>query len=770
MIYAATLSAQTKRAMGNKCVQSSVSKIISNLPLDPAITTMDTVILCPKDVIGPKAREFSAALEHRHPGICVIYIYTKDNEKDLISDDVYKMHAKKIKDVTISKALEEFLGNHAISTGMSFVSNADFRDISEDTANADEPPQRVDEPQSKRRGLFGSKKNPHVDKLLDDTQDYVESITHEHVSYEERANMPSDTQPAAPAHEVDQHNFTDGFKSLTEPVLPDTPEMRENAEMDVGADDVDVQEPQIDMPTLGDMMASIQQEESVIPEEKEDAPMTTSAVNSFMKPVIKAQEQVLSYEENLEQVRSADDWDKFKESLEHDSIMKRLIEANSEFSGLVTMLDVLDQRIQAVFRDTTLTADQKFDQIKSIGLERATARATSNSIYVDKLIKTIEAITCSAKRTVEEKIDSVTTAMSQLAVSRSKINDTSDLDKLIQKRSKVQAELLDLTRGLLDLYKAMDLAVTEEIKDLDAKLPSDNAYINNMMSPVGAHIFTPSNTAALANNLLQALAANRLTASQLENSITATIDALFTLCATDENIIKEQQKTIELLKANRVEDIVIVDSVLKSALRVFVGTPNSGLSATAITWSGVQSRQQNALLVDFTGNNKFSTYGIDAVPMERFLHERIEKHFTCVYTENPCGMDEIEEILNELRTRLNFYPYINIILHTEQIELLNRVSEDAFCVHYVTNCTTSSMDALRDVVAQHTNIGNIARKLVTIGAPVSPFMIAGKVGLDLTKCKLVVIPEMPAMKGCAIRNDRPYEYDEIVSVFEEAVK
>lgn len=763
MIYAASLSIQVKKAMGNKSVQSSINKIISNLTLDPKVTTMDTVILCPKDVVGPKAREFSAALEHRHPDICVIYIYTKDNERDLVSDDVYKMHAKKIKDVTINKALEEFLGDHAISTGMNFVSNADFRDISDDSPVEQPIPRQVEEP-AKHRGLFGTKKSQRSEKLLEGAQEYVDSITNERVSYKNRAQIPTESVPVA-TERVSDENIMNTF-AVPEESTEEVTEVKDAAVEPIETES----EPTIEMPSLDEMMAAIKDEESEPEPEKPEVPMATSDVNAFLHPVIKAQEEVHSYEENLERIRSADDWDKFKESLEHDSIMKRLLEANSEFSGLVTMLDILDQRIQAVFRDTNLTADQKFDQIKSIGLERATARAASNSIYVDKLVKTIEAITCSAKRTVEEKISDVTTAMSQLAVSRSKISDTSNLDELIQKRSKVQAELLELTRGLIDLYKAMDLAVTEEIKDLDAKLPSNNAYINNMMSPIGTHIFTPSNTAALANNLLQALAANRLTASQLENSITATIDVLFTLCATDENIIQEQQKTIELLKANRVEDVVIVDSVLKSALRVFVGTRNSGLSATAITWSGVQSRQQNALLVDLTGSNKFATYGIDAVPMDKFLHERIENHFTCVYTERPCALDEFEDIIKELRTRLNYYPYINIILCAEQVDLLNRVSDDSFCVHYVTNCTTGSMDALRDTVASHTNVDNIARKLVTIGAPVSPFMIAGRIGLDLTKCKLVVIPEMPAIKGCAIRNDRPYEYDEIVSVFEEAIK
>ncbi len=753
MIYSAALSVPVKKAMKEKGVQSSINTIINNLPLDPDVTTMDVVILGPHDVVGARAHELSTALEHKHPDICVIYIYTKDSEKDYVGDYAYKMCVKKIKEGTILKAVEEFLSDHVISTGQTFVSTTDF----EDAEPVDPPEAGEPYPAARRRMLFGRRRT-----VQEPPEENVTEVPD--TAPINRVGVPANTVGSSEYETADEDD-------ISEVALNSGDEINQDGDDGLGTvSEIPVGDTE-SMPTLSEMMQTLMKE-SDEDEESSDAgkALTSSAVHDSLNPTMPAQpSEMASFTEQLENIKSVMDWDVFKEVLNRDSMTKRLIEANSEFAGLVNMLDVLDNRIQAVFRDTSLTAEQKFDEIKGIGLERSVAKAAQNSIYVDKLIRTLENITRSAKDTVEKTIEQTKESMSKLRADRSVLEDTSSLDKLIQLRSKAQLDLLNLGRSIVDLYKAMDLSVTEEINALDSKLPSDSEYINNMMSPVGAHIFTPSNTAALANKLLQALADNRMTASQLENSVDAMVNALFELCETDENIIKEQQKTIEILKANRVEDVVIIDSVLKSALRVYIGSSNSGHSATAITWSGILSRRQNSLLVDLSGNNKFATYGLDAVPMQRFLYERIERQFLCVYTEEACRVDEIDDIIRELRTRLNYYPYINIILHASQIDLLNIISKDTLTVHYVTNCTQESMNAVENIVKQHKS-DNLAKKLITIGAPVSPFMLADKMGIDVTTTKIVLLPEMPEIKGCAIRNDRTFEHAGIVSVFEEAFK
>ena len=422
-----------------------------------------------------------------------------------------------------------------------------------------------------------------------------------------------------------------------------------------------------------------------------------------------------------------------------------------------------------MFRDASLSADEKFEKIKAIGLERATARATQNSINVDKVISIISTICLSAKRTVDEKLNTIDTALYKVASDKASIMDTSYIDKMIESRTKVQMDLLNISRSILDIYSAIDTLVNEEILELDRKLPSSNEYVNGMVAPLGTQIFTPQNTALLTRKLMAALQENRLVWSQLENSVTAVIDKLFALCEKDEEIIRYQSHMINLLKSNNVEQVIITDSLLKRVFRVFTGADNTGRSSTAITWCGLLSRRNNTLLLDFTGKAKFREYGITPVTLNEFLSNRLERPFLCVESKDILGPDELQEVIQQLKSRLNYYQYVNVIMHPDDKQGINQMCEDALCIHYITDCSTSSINVLRDLVAENT-VQNVARKLITIDAPISPLSIADSIGIDPTQTKIITLPAIPAIKACALRHDRPYEYTDVAGIYEEVFR
>lgn len=703
MIYTSSLNVLVKKALGKQVMQSNLNKICEQLVLDPDTTNMDVVVLGPNDLVGPRVTRVQNALNNKHPDICVIYIYVKDAERDLI-DCEYKRQCKKIKVQDIKEAFEEFVGNHKIRQGKQQVTSADF------DVNPNVP---------------GGNAIRSEATLVDD--DYGGN------------GMPGDDEVETPSA-VSQ--ITQEIQSTLEPEPMNIPERDTSAF-------------------------------TVTPE----VPLDTQPV---MQPVFEAQVEpsvntepaftaTPTVEQSLANIRNYEEWSLLKEHLTHDSIVKQLINENSEYIGLINMLDVLDQRIETVWRDSALSADQKFEKIKEIGLERAVVRATTNSINVEKVISIISTIVLSAKRTVEEKVQSLDCALYKITTDKTKLTDTSYIDKAIEERTKVQLELLNMSRGIVDLYKSIDTLVVDEIQELDKKLPSSNAFINNMVKPIGTQIFTPTNTAALANKLMKALQENSIVASQLEESVNAVIDNLFTLCEKDEEIIRYQQNMINMLKAHRVEDVIITNTLLKKVLRLYVGADNTGRSATAVTWCGILSRRQNSLLLDLTGRSKFREYGITPMRLDDFLTSRPETPFLCVESDHIPAPEELQEIVTQLKARLNYYPYVNIILAPEDTNGIQQLSDEALCIHYITDCSTSSIKVMKDVVSKHTT-KNIARKLITIDTPVSPLMIADSLGIDPTSARIVTLPNVPAIRACSLRHDRPYEYTDVVKVFEEAFR
>lgn len=759
MIYSASLNVPVKKALSDQAQSSNLAKICDQLKLDPDTTKMDVVILGPKDLIGPKAVKVKNSMASKHPDICVIYVYQKDAERDLI-DCEYKKQCKKITPQEVRAAFEEFVGPHKVRQGKQRITSADFDAVpnipssnsatdltgmepGDDEFDTDMPDQIV------KPNIFMQQAPTSVAHATSDDDDEFPSISH---GNEESQSEVFDVYTRQP------HGGHTGLLSTRPHVQNDEAFATPQSETTMQPSPTATVFQGID--TDADNLQLEQKPLESSPFIEHEFPQPTSMSVSEPSPTI---------ENSLANVNSYEEWSLFKEHLNHRTVVESLIAENSEYVGLVNMLDVLDKRIETIWRDTVLSAEQKFEKIKAIGLEKSIVRATQNSINVDKVISIINTIILSAKRTVEEKLSNMDAAMYKLTTDKASMCDTSYIDRAIEDRTKTQLELLNLSRSIVDLYKSIDKLVVDEIKELDRKLPSSNAFINDMVKPIGTQIFTPANTASLANKLMKSLQENTLIASQLEESVNAVIDRLFQLCQKDEEIIRYQQNMINMLKAQHVEDVVIADTLLKKILRIYVGADNTGRSATAITWCGILSRRQNCLLIDLTGRSKFREYGITPMSLDDFLATRTEQQFLCVESNEILSPERLQDLITDLKSRLNYYPYVNVILAPEDTNGLDQLSEEALCVHYITDCSTSSIRTMHDVITQH-KTKNIARKLITIDTPVSPLMIADSVGIDPTITKIVALPTVNAIRACALRHDRPYEFNDVIRVFEEAFK
>ena len=304
MIYTASLNVPVKKALGKQAMQSNLNRICDQIGLDPDTTNMDVVILGPKDLIGPKAAKVQKAINGGHPDVCVIYIYEKDSERDLIECE-YKKQCKKIRAQEITETFEEFVGQHKVRQGKQQVTSADFKVI-------------TDPVPEEGLGVYG------------------------------KAGMPGDDEVPV--------RVPVPTPVVEEPAEPEPNELDELPEIDTT--------------------------------EYTEVPKIPLETEFLTKPEVEAvpTPPSISAEEMLSNMRNYEDWALLKERLNHDSIIKSLIAENSEYVGLINMLDVMDKRIETVWRDAALSADQKFEKIKEIGLERAVVRATTNSINVEKAI------------------------------------------------------------------------------------------------------------------------------------------------------------------------------------------------------------------------------------------------------------------------------------------------------------------------------------------------------------------------------------------------
>lgn len=685
MIYAAGLGSALKKSQGQQAFTSTIDAITRNLVLDPDVSGMDAVIIIPKDVTGPRAATVQAAIDKKHPDVCVIYLYQSDVEKNLIHCE-YSKQVKKLNDKAVTDAVTEFLGSHLIKAGKMEVVSNDFTIHGPATAITPEVPDAPDEP-TKAEPV---KQEPVPELIIPKT--IVNPVTNE-------ATVADDTE-----QQLAEQPFT------------------------------------------------LNEEKPV----EQPAPTPTPTVTPDMQRSIDA-------------IRDFHDFDLLKKGLEKDRVIAEVLAENADFNQVASMLDVLDSNIKTVFLDNTLTPEERYNKMKDLGLQRSTFKGKANDMIIKKTADIFDKTTTIVDEFVSKKVADIESALTKITLDKSVIESGGiDISHLIQERTKMELELMELVRNIIDTYKSMDTLVADELKDLDTNLPSSNSYVNDLMAPK-RDMFTPENTSALASAIMDSLQNQRVTLSSMENKVRAVISVIFSICEQTDTIIEYQANLINLLKANKVEDIVVIDSMIKSALRLYIAAEDTGATATILTQSGLQSRTANTLIVDISGNGKWADYGITAHAWDSFITEHPHESL-CVVTADGSDPEKIHDIVRHLKEALSYYQYINVKVDYTQTDAINQLCDDALVAHIITDCRASNVRRLKPA-ADAIWTKQIAKKLVLIDAPTDDILsVTKEIGCDVLTTKVISIPHLTEIKGCAISRKQPYLNDRIATVFEAAFR
>lgn len=754
MIYSAKLAAPVKKAYGERCYGTNIQKICEQLSLDPEVSGMEACVLCPKDVAGIMRKKVQLAIEDKNPDVCVIYIYNNEKEADLV-DTPFKKQVKKTTPDVVKDIVEDCMGNYLLSAKKTVVS----RDAKVTKTINSKPEDVQVTAGGLKGGLFknkaaaAKKDNQEVGDELKydvalDLWYKIDALGNQVYINKKTGKEMTKMQVEARKTRIKQGSYKLP-KTLPEGVRPD-PADAENVEIpdDLVVGDIEDEEDDITV-NLGE------------PKEPE-APVVEEPVKPNLEERVES-----DFERNLKEVSNFHDWGLFKEAMSKDAAIRQLLEENTTYQGVVQMLSVLDTEIKTTYYDKGLTSQQKFEKVLEIGNKRSTLMATHNDILARKVLDVIDAVTIGARRTVNDLLDEHRKSMEQITVSKEGLFDETELHRLVDMRSKAMCELLALVKSTIQLYQAMDLEVSDVILDMDKRLPSDNEYINEMVGSA-AEVLTPTNSMELARTMMRALQEKREAFVLMEEQVRKVIDSIRELFDRDEAIIQYQQHITQMLKAHRVEDAVIIDSVIKNILNVYIGQRGSGLTATALTWSGCLARRRNTLLIDLSNESKLGDYGEDVIDLDEFMRQRIDRPL-CVVAGTVPDVEALSELITELKTRLDYYAHINVILDSTQLEYAKVLAKESLTVNYITNCTKDNMEEMGNVYAS-VDVNNVAQKVLMVNPTIDVLKVAEYMNIDVTSTKCVSIPDVPKIKSCGVLQDKPYEYVGVRTVFEEAFK
>lgn len=737
MIYSFELASLLRKGFGrDKVFSSQINKICEQMPLDPEVSKMDTVVLSSKDLKGLNRGKVQTALLTKNPNVTFIYIWSKKGEEDLI-DTPFKVELKKVTADSLYSAVNEIISDTLIKSGKL---NAD----DSDSAIAIPKPLK---PKFKA-SRFGKKDEDEVEEAeevivkidpITGLHYFNDDITDEMIYCDEdgRRLTPAEVQIAKDKLAMEKKEEAGS---------------NDGGEDDDGFEDIDI-DLDDDSNTSGieEKVALYPVKEAMIPEQEEEEVKEQPAVNKSTE-----------LKNEIESIKSFNNWEALNDALQETSIFAELIANDADYNGTLKVLESLEVQMLDIMQNPRLSADEKFDKLLDLGRDKTTTKGITNSIMVDKLISIIHNLSAQvgsiAKGIVDKNYKAIDAAA---AVDRIVLDDTAN-NEVIDAAVKAEVSLLNTKKEIASLYSVMNKTVQDTTKGFTSGLPSENELINQIIG-MSDEYFTPKNTKDLFHKMLEALEENKSTFVQADESVNRLLDKLNDVAIKYREVIKYQSERILLLKANRVEDIVIMDTALKPTMQLFIGESGSGVTSTVLARTGVIARgAKNVVIIDLSRKAKFADYGIETETWENFSENRVNREFICVTAPE---IIDIDEILSHLKTRLDNYGSINIILSPEQISEAAMLAGDSLTINFISDCTPRNMVVMQEAIGALSSIPNIARKVVLVNPVQDPISCCRTLGVELGNTKLITIPYLPEMKECLVNKTQPAMYPEIRGAF-----
>lgn len=737
MIYSFELASLLRKGFGrDKVFSSQINKICEQMPLDPEVSKMDTVVLSSKDLKGLNRGKVQTALLTKNPNVTFIYIWSKKGEEDLI-DTPFKVELKKVTADSLYTAVNEIISDTLIKSGKL---NAD----DSDSAIAIPKPLKPKFKASK----FGKKDEDEVEETeevvvkidpITGLHYYNDDITDEMIYCDEdgRRLTPAEVQIAKDKLAMEKKEEAGSNDSTGD---------------DDGFEDIDIDlDDDKDAPGAEEKVALYPVKEAMIPEQEEEEVKEQPVVNKSTE-----------LKNEIESIKSFNNWEALNDALQETSIFAELIANDADYNGTLKVLESLEVQMLDIMQNPRLSADEKFDKLLDLGRDKTTTKGITNSIMVDKLVSIIHNLSAQvgsiAKTIVDKNYKAIDAAA---AVDRIVLDDTAN-NEVIDAAVKAEVSLLNTKKEIASLYSVMNKTVQDATKGFTAGLPSENELINQIIG-MSDEYFTPKNTKDLFHKMLEALEENKSTFVQADESVNRLLDKLNDVAIKYREVIKYQSERILLLKANRVEDIVIMDTALKPTMQLFIGESGSGVTSTVLARTGVIARgAKNVVIIDLSRKAKFADYGIEIETWENFSENRVNREFICVTAPE---IIDIDEILSHLKTRLDNYGSINIILSPEQISEAAMLAGDSLTLNFISDCTPRNMVVMQEAIGALSSIPNIARKVVLVNPVQDPISCCRTLGVELGNTKLITIPYLPEMKECLVNKTQPAMYPEIRGAF-----
>lgn len=455
------------------------------------------------------------------------------------------------------------------------------------------------------------------------------------------------------------------------------------------------------------------------------------------------------------------------------NLIKDIIESNSTYAGIEEKLKSLNDVIFTIMSDGTFSLDEKLSKIRALLHDKAFYSAKGDTIIEQRLEEVIDCICSHTSELLQTRLDEIDTSIRLSITAKEQENYTPRLAGLNEERANLIIELRKLETDINDIFRSCDMLTMSTATYLaeSADRETGNENIDIILKARGSSVISDETVTAIRASLSISRDKVPTEFAQMRLSILNMIKLLGKLFDCDQEIIAAQQAVINFLKSNKVEDTVYAETLLKKSLRVYIGEAGTGRTIIPYLISRYKSRQNaNVLIMDLTGQAKYTQYGIQYTALDTYLTELNQKEFMLVAGTLDNSVAAAQRIVTTLLKAADYYRVINVVLDNSQRELFETIAQDVLSVNFIVDTNVTHINNMREVIERCT-ISNVARRIIINKCDVPIRAIIDKLGLaDQIEYQICTVPTVSTITDAGLNGYNPYGISAVDLTMEEVIR
>ena len=450
-------------------------------------------------------------------------------------------------------------------------------------------------------------------------------------------------------------------------------------------------------------------------------------------------------------------------------VVKDVLKNNQQYALIEERLKAVTEKIHAIFADKTIpTMEEKLERIQAILVDKDYLQSKNNTIIEQRVEEIIKTITGQTVGLINNRLRELDDAIKGNRPVTANI-DYACLAGIADERANLLLEITNLKQNIEKVYASVDklAAGTADLMAGKAADMTGNAYLDMQLQMRQSSIVSGDSIDAMIHVLETADTASQEFIDAKRN-LTIMYKKLDKLIEVDKESIAALAQVIEYMRVNKMEDAVVAETLIKRALRIFIGAEGSGKTVMPYIISKRKSRQNaNVLYIDLTGSCKLEDYGEMYITLDDWLMNRHNKDF-CVVVGKPVDSDTAyQDLMFAIVKAADYYQSINVVLTPEQTELLNVIGPSAKVVNYIMGTSRAELDFYSKFLTD-TTFENVARRVILnkCGVPTRP--IIERLGLlNTVDVQVSKIPYIPSLIECSLTGTKPYDLSAVTEGFTE---